>query len=66
MENEATQLEQVCRRLRRFRTEAIRQSVDGRYNILREASTTLSDAEKINRDIPLRILRAVGNAGKEG
>lgn len=66
MENEATQLEQMCRRLRLLRTEAIRQSVDFRFGVLREAGNTLSDSEKISRDVPRRILRAAGNAGKEG
>jgi len=65
MENEAITMEQMCRRLRRFRTEAIRQTVDSRFTMLREAGGLLSDSDKIDRDASKRFLRAMGSAGIE-
>jgi len=65
MENEAIQFEQMCRRLRRLRTEAIRQTVDGRYASLHELGGSLADGEKVNRDVTRRVLRAIGGTGIE-
>lgn len=65
MDMEPNPLEQFCRRQWRMRTDAVRQCVDRRRESMMQIAGPLSDREKTNRDLALRMLRAKGTGSSE-